>query len=150
MTSEASEVASSAPPPPSSPIATGTEASVPGVAPLGATGVLGRDVVEASDEAGDIGGRGIGENGGAALLGTDANESTPPSAETAIPETDVDHARTDEAGGGGVALWVGLLCWPLQTLPTGQHSEPSNPPRGGPTSDFSSVAGVNTEAWPRL
>ncbi|GMF59834.1 unnamed protein product [Phytophthora fragariaefolia] len=57
MALEALEAASSASVPPSSSISIGAEASMLGVAPLGSIGVLGRDVVEAMDDAGDIGGQ---------------------------------------------------------------------------------------------
>ncbi|GMF37976.1 unnamed protein product [Phytophthora fragariaefolia] len=88
----ASEAAPSAPAPPSSSISTGTEASVPGIIPLLATGVLGRDVVDAVDDAGDAGARRIGEKGGLEPPGIDANDSMSLSAETAIQEIGADDA----------------------------------------------------------
>ncbi|GMF45564.1 unnamed protein product [Phytophthora fragariaefolia] len=69
MALDASEATPSDPVLPSSSISTGTEASVPGVVPLGATDVLGGDAVGAVDYAGDADARGIGENGGLEPLG---------------------------------------------------------------------------------
>ncbi|GMF33627.1 unnamed protein product [Phytophthora fragariaefolia] len=87
---EASDTAPSAPRPPSSSISTGIEASVPGAIPRDTTGVLGREAVDAVDDAGDASVRGIGENGGSDPLGMDANDNTSLSAETAIPEIGAD------------------------------------------------------------
>ncbi|GMF53834.1 unnamed protein product [Phytophthora fragariaefolia] len=94
---EAAEVAPSAPAPPESSTSTGTEASVPEVTPLRPTGVLGSDAVDAVDDTGDVVVRGIGENGGFDPLGTDANESTPLSAGTAMPEAGADEVETETA-----------------------------------------------------
>ncbi|GMF33570.1 unnamed protein product [Phytophthora fragariaefolia] len=106
---EASKVVSSPPVPLSSSIATGIEASVPGVAVLEAFGVLGKDAVDAVDESGDIGSRGISENGRVEPLGTDANDNASPPTDTAIPETVGDYTGVDVAGCGGGTLCGGLL-----------------------------------------
>ncbi|GMF28774.1 unnamed protein product [Phytophthora fragariaefolia] len=80
---------------------------MPGVVPLEAAAIIDRDIVEAVDGTGDMGV--IGENGGLETLGTDANESVSPSAETAILEAGANDAVADEAEGGDRALGVGLL-----------------------------------------
>ncbi|GMF37984.1 unnamed protein product [Phytophthora fragariaefolia] len=69
MALEASEAAPSTTAASSPSISRGIGASVPKVTPLGATGVLGRNAVEVVGDAGDVGARGIGENGGLEPLG---------------------------------------------------------------------------------
>ncbi|GMF24477.1 unnamed protein product [Phytophthora fragariaefolia] len=106
---EASEAAPSVPESPSSSISTGTEASVPGVMPLETTGVLGKEAVDAVDDARDAGVRGIGENGGSDALGMDAKDNTSLSAETAIPEIGADEVGSEAAGSEEGTLCGGPL-----------------------------------------
>ncbi|GMF28883.1 unnamed protein product [Phytophthora fragariaefolia] len=103
------------PEPLSSSISTGTEASVPGVIPLGPPGVLGSDAVDAVNDTGDAGVLGIGENGGSDPLGIDANDNTSLSAKTAMPETGADEVETEAVGSDEGTLSVKTHCrWPPQ------------------------------------
>ncbi|GMF17697.1 unnamed protein product [Phytophthora fragariaefolia] len=76
---------------------------------LETTGVLGRKAVDAVDDAGVAGVRGIGENGGSDRLGIDANDNTSLSAETAMPETSADEVETEAVGSDEGPLCEGPL-----------------------------------------